>query len=270
MVQTSPRQCIFCDNNANSREHFWPGWIHDLLPKPPDPRHDRKFFTYHPQTGLHEKGTVSGRQGALHTIAIQAVCVTCNNGWMERLESAVRPLLTPLITRSPVALDFEQMSIIARWATLKCIVAEHTTSGTWMTPRADRIAFKADGVIPSYFSLYLANHNMKGAAGYMRHTLDLRVGTPEYDPPLDGATCNVETISFVLGHVFVHLNAARIANFDIESRYTLVPFHGQCRIWPFQHHEMVWPRRPWFDREVMTKIANTLEDFTVGRNITYP
>lgn len=173
--QIPPRQCIFCDNNANSREHFWPGWMHEFLPNLPDPRHDRKFYTYHPRTGLREEGGVKGRQGVLHTIAIQAVCAPCNNGWMETLETEVRPFLTPIIQRMPVALDFEQMSVITRWATLKCLVAEHAKSGAWLTPRGDRIAFKETGAIPSYFRLYIANHNVNGAAGYLRRTLDLRV-----------------------------------------------------------------------------------------------
>lgn len=233
--------------------------MHPLLPQPPDPRHDRKIYLTSPTGHKAERG-VAGRAGSINTIKIRAVCDRCNNGWMSQLEESVRPFLTPIITGAPIVLDFEQTALIARWVALKCIVAEHS-QGEWMTPREDREAFREGGRIPRYFNIYMANHNMQNAAGYVRHTNCIAVNSPEPNPPLNGAAANIQTISFVLGRVFVHLNAARIHDFSLESRVIIPAFYANCRLWPLTHHEMVWPRRPLFSRESMAYVAATLTTY---------
>jgi hypothetical protein len=242
--------------------------MHDLLPAVPDPKHDRRVYSYHPSTGLQERGP-QAKSGSIHTIKIRAVCAPCNNGWMSQLEEKARPFLTMLIDGTPMVLDAEQLAIVARWITLKCIVAEHATRNNFLTPREDRLAFKEDGAIPPYFRIYCASHNMNDAAGYIRHTLDLRLKLGPHDPPLHGAGCNVQTISFMLGKIMVHVNAARVANFDLESRYALIPFHQQCRIWPPQRLETVFPHRPLLDREGIAKVSNCLPDLQSQQTKVY-
>ncbi|HST36457.1 MAG TPA: hypothetical protein VLK25_07500, partial [Allosphingosinicella sp.] len=170
----APRQCIFCEGPATSKEHFWPGWMHDLLPAVPDPKHDRRLYSFHPITGVREEGP-QAKPGSIHTIKIRAVCAQCNNGWMSQLEQEARPFLTPLINGTPIVLDAKQLEVVARWITLKSIVAEHAARNNFLTPRDDRVAFKERGTIPAYFRIYCANHNMTDAAGYIRHTSDLRL-----------------------------------------------------------------------------------------------
>jgi hypothetical protein len=180
---------------------------------------------------------------------------------MNRLEGQVRPLLTPLIEGSPVALDFEQMSVIARWVTLKCIVAEHGERGIAVTPEHDRFAFRNQGIIPDFFRIYIANHNMDLDVGFMRHASRLSLTPEGPDPPLIGTGQNIQTISFTLGRVFVHLNAARVKNYSIESRFMTEPYNvwDHCRIWPLMHHEMIWPRRPMLDRNSIDAVSRALE-----------
>lgn len=94
-------------------------------------------------------------------------------------------------------------------------------------------------------------------AGFYRHSADLRIDSPIYDPPLDGVARNVETISFVLGRIFVHVNAARIANFEIESRFVMPKFYGNCRIWPPANEETIWPREPVITKSTMRLIGDS-------------
>ena len=268
MAPRPQKQCIFCSNPANSKEHFWSEWMHPLLPELPDPRHGRRVTNFHPSEGRREEG-IDGRSGGLETIKIRVVCDACNSTWMNRLESEVRPLITPIIEGSPVALDFEQMAVIARWITLKCIVAEHGTRDTDVTPRHDRIAFQENGSIPQYFHIYMANHNMEHATGFHRHSLCLSLKSPAPDPPLMGAAKNIQTISFMLGRVFVHLNAARINDYSIESRYLGPSFWAESRIWPLQHHDMVWPRRPLLDQHGIGSISGALEAIIAASTLTW-
>src|SRR5947209_1548316 len=218
------KQCIFCNNPANSKEHFWSAWMHDLLPQLPDPRHDRKTFEYHPSEGHQVRGP-QDRSGGVQTIKLRVVCVSCNTGWMRLLDEAARPFLTPLITGSPVALDFEQMALVARWIALKCMVAEHAERDVFVTPRSDRAAFRDAGTIPDYFRIYLFSHNLEHGIGFKRQSLAMSLTGPVPDPPPWGTPKNIETISFFLGRVVIHLNAVRIENYSIQSRFQPMPFH---------------------------------------------
>jgi hypothetical protein len=52
------------------------------------------------------------------------VCQVCNNGWMSRLESAVRATMGSLVNDLSLWLDEEQQRLLARWATKTAMVIE--------------------------------------------------------------------------------------------------------------------------------------------------
>lgn len=251
------KQCIFCDNPANSKEHFWPGWMHELLPQLPDPRHNRRLREYHPKRGHFESGP-KDRPGGLETLKLRVVCADCNNGWMNRREDEARPFLTALIEGNEIQLNAFQMTIVARWIAIKCVVAEHSTPNYYLTPRADRVILREEGIIPPYFRIYLINHRLKHGIGFFRHSLGLSLTGPPSDPPAWGTPKNVQTVSFFLGRIMVHLNAARIDDYSIESRYLIPAVWDECRIWPFQRLRMVWPRRPLLDERGVMTLASAL------------
>jgi hypothetical protein len=261
------KQCIFCSNPANSKEHFWSEWMHGILPQPPDPRHNRILREFHPKVGTHVSGP-KGRPGGIETIKIRVVCDACNNGWMNRAEHAARPFLRPLIKGTPVELNATEMTAVARWIALKCIVAEHA-DGRELTPKVDRFALRERGTIPEYFRIYLINHNLAKGTGYMRHSLGISLSGPPTDPPAWGTPKNIQTISFFLGRIFVHLNAARIDDYSIESRYLLPEIWGQCRIWPFQHLRLRWPRRPLLDAAGIATVSSALQRIVEASEIIW-
>jgi hypothetical protein len=261
------KQCIFCSNPANSKEHFWSEWMHELLHQLPDPKHSKKTITYRPDEGRREAGPAN-RQGGVHTIKIRAVCDHCNNGWMNRLEKEARPFLTPLIEEKPIVLDFEQQAIIARWVALKCMVAEHASPNNAVTPREDREAFKSDGTIPSYFRIYVANHNLH-STGYLRRSNCIAFSPEGPSPPLAGTPNNIQTISFLLGSVLIHLNAARIDNFALEDRVLIPQVWNVCRVWPIQHFEVVWPHRPLLDGDGIELVADCLGSYVRASKVAW-
>jgi hypothetical protein len=73
----------------------------------------------HPETIQQE------RQGAPKDKKIPVVCEECNTGWMSRLETAVIPILTPIIKGSFCAITPDRRRLIAEWLTLKTMVLEH-------------------------------------------------------------------------------------------------------------------------------------------------
>src|SRR5258708_6458444 len=85
--------CIFCGSELSgkrAKEHVFPQWI-------------QKEFDWDDLylTPTHFSGTgevISSRAHDLGSFVEGHVCASCNNGWMSRLECAVRPILVDLIT----------------------------------------------------------------------------------------------------------------------------------------------------------------------------
>jgi hypothetical protein len=47
-------------------------------------------------------------------LVVRAPCTHCNNGWMSRLETHVKPIIAPLFRGTPSMLTMEEQSVIAR------------------------------------------------------------------------------------------------------------------------------------------------------------
>lgn len=184
---------------------------------------------------------------------------------MNRLEEAVRPLISPLIRGEPVTLDAEQTSVISRWIAMKCIVAEHSAPDRALTPRADREALRTDETIPPYFRIYLANQSEHGVA-YFRNSQLMAVGGPMLQLPEAGMPKNIQTITFLLGRVFVHVVASRVINFELEQYVSIPKLYLTSRIWPPDHREMAWSHKPIFSPKEVGVIARSLGRFFAAQS----
>lgn len=103
----SETPCVFCGTTGSlSTEHVVPKWLRRALLI---------------QENVRE---FSGTKyvGAAETLAIvfHEVCRSCNHGWMETLESAVRPVLEPLLlgatAGTSIVLGPDDQAILATWA----------------------------------------------------------------------------------------------------------------------------------------------------------
>ena len=252
------RQCIFCDNPVDSKEHIWSTWMHDLLDGDPNGKYNRHTITRFPD-GREEKMGPTGKPGNAFDIQVRAVCTPCNSGWMNRREGEVRPFLEPMIKGEPITLNPQNLESLAKWCAHKFIVMEHAALGTSVTPRKDRIALREHGTIPHYFRIYVGNHASKSWSGSTRHSHTMSRSTEGPSPPLDGTERNIQTISILMGRLFLHLNAARVDGFEIEGVYFISRVWAECRIWPNASSSLVWPHRPLVGNDGLSMIANTLQ-----------
>ncbi|MGP8163441.1 MAG: hypothetical protein ACLQAN_06650 [Acidimicrobiales bacterium] len=65
---------------------------------------------------------------------VSRVCRKCNQGWMNDLETAVRPLLTVLIGGQPCEVDGDVVQNLAVWVAKTCLMAELTYPESAATP----------------------------------------------------------------------------------------------------------------------------------------
>lgn len=110
-LSNSSRRCLFCNEDANSKEHVWPQWILKLLPA-------RRPVRQRLGTGKEVKYSGNFKP--------KGVCSTCNYGWMSELETEAKPILGPIVQDLSIQLDLEDQTKIARWAFKTTIVLEGT------------------------------------------------------------------------------------------------------------------------------------------------
>ena len=121
------KSCVFCgcSDCKISNEHAWPTWVRKLFPE--GPTAVSGFRGPHGQLGDIRFVARDNTLG----LKVNDVCkVACNAGWMEGLESSIRPIWTPSIRDGvPIVLPPAQQRVTARWALKTAMVLEFTGTG---------------------------------------------------------------------------------------------------------------------------------------------
>ena len=114
---SSQKLCIFCGQPGGNREHIVGKWL----------LNDLNLYATRTRIGfgnLLKTGKMDeiDEPRSLGSFITDAVCAICNNGWMSQLESAVKPLLSPLLvdpwpanSRRLLSDLFISCHIITRW-----------------------------------------------------------------------------------------------------------------------------------------------------------
>jgi hypothetical protein len=95
------------------------------------------------------------------------VCGKCNNGWMARLESAVRPVLLPLATGEKDVLDLsdEEALLVARWTAKTCICL-HVSSNYRSIIPGDHIHVLDKAEYRLADNTWIVGHSFNGRDGF--------------------------------------------------------------------------------------------------------
>ena len=94
--------CTFCGlRGPRSREDAFPHWLIKAIGGNVDVLAMSQF------TGTAGDCDLVDRRafGSAAVYKLRAVCATCNNEWLKKLEEAASPLLTPLLNGERVAMD---------------------------------------------------------------------------------------------------------------------------------------------------------------------
>ncbi len=129
-----PRQCIFCPNPANSKEHLWPEWALKSIG-----RHRPIVRRTHGVPGKEFQSPIS----------VKHVCRECNSGWMSALESDIKSYVQPMLHGVALALTKEQQAAICAWALKTAMVLQATTEAkNRFYTRAERESLRLSSAIP--------------------------------------------------------------------------------------------------------------------------
>lgn len=147
------RQCLFCDNSADTKEHLWPDWILRILK---GARPIRQVLGKSPPNEFHGD------------VRIRCVCRGCNGGWMSSLEETVKPFLSQLIHGASLALDARQQELTSIWALKVAMVLETvntTTARCYARNECEQL--RVNSLIPERSMIWLGRISESGvfAAG---------------------------------------------------------------------------------------------------------
>jgi len=125
--------CWFCTaaSGQRSKEHIFPRWLLKHLGA-------EKEMVEPVRISLPAGGIVASKRGArpLQAHVNGEVCASCNNGWMNDLEVAVRPLLSQLPQRGQMTRA--EAEVLARWFIKVAVNLNVSQPYRLLIPEADR------------------------------------------------------------------------------------------------------------------------------------
>jgi hypothetical protein len=174
------RTCIFCARildpsqlalpTSQTREHVFARWIRDAVA-------NKRMTMY--EAGPNQAITQL-RQVPLSNLVNSNVCKECNNGWMEKLESAVDPLVQRLIAGAGIAtLLPHEIELLARWTAKTVAVLSFVTPQQQFVPEKACQSLHPDStIIPQFRFFYCAlsgDVNIEGAYLQLTYAAELPI-----------------------------------------------------------------------------------------------
>lgn len=197
-----------------SREHAIPKWTHKVL----DPSLSSIGHKYEgpPDSGILREWRACGPD-----VKAKDICVPCNNGWMERLERAARPMLKPLILGEPCALSTLDGKLLTRWFLKTSVMLELAGSqGQRTIPTAVERWVYEDRTPTEGVALWLGSARRPHGAASGGRSAETRLGA---EPP-----CPAWMFVIILGRL-VLAAIGEVARTPVLDG----PLAGAlCRVWP--------------------------------------
>lgn len=224
------RVCLFCPNRAGTLEDIWPLWV--IKSVGADPVSPTEFWNTVNAPPLRWPGP---------KFTTKKFCRDCNNGWMSRLESAVRRTMGGLINDIAMELDAEQQRALALWAVKTAMVIEGVKQAkNGFYTRDDRSAFRQTLVPPMQTAVWIGrcaqSNNLHGEAR------KLHVSNPTATNPLEDGCAT----TFVIGRLVIQVLSVKRKPYAMHGNLRLRMRSGPwdkklVQIWPVEKQRVAWP-----------------------------
>jgi hypothetical protein len=264
----SPRFCIFCGRPGNprlSREHVWPDWLKDYIPK------IMTGYTSLSAT-IHERYSEPRREkgsGDLRSRRLRVVCEDCNTGWMSRLQENTKPHLLPLIHGQSASLTADVQTLVAAWIGMFTIVAEHFDLDRVSTTPAQRRYVMHLKRPPNNWRIYIANHQRGAWVGQLIHfAVPVASGDRAVEfLPSGLPRPNTQSMSFTVGRLYVHVRSSVL---DIFAKGHLKLEQGDLlnrselfeHVWPVRQSTVCWPPTSILSDAGANEVANFFQSIS--------
>jgi hypothetical protein len=184
------RQCLFCDQVANSREHVWPAWVL------------RKLKITRPMRHIIGKQSVKILPKA--ELLIKCVCKSCNGGWMHDLEDESLPTISPLMHDISIRLNLERQNTIARWAVKTAMVGDaidkKTRDGFYSREECEQLRLNSS--LPERLFIWLGRYSRSSLGNF---GTDMWIDFPEVTKAGNGCVTTL-----IVGHLAIQVLAVHV------------------------------------------------------------
>jgi len=210
------RECIFCGNKADSKEHIWSDWILDILPE----AESGKF------TSLMPDGTVKSWSISKPKKTVGIVCErACNNGWMStKLEAPMSAIASDIIVDNHrKTFSASDCKTISAWAFKTAVLLDYSRNRKkHFFQVQQRRSFAKTLSIPSGVHVWIGKRN----AGSLTATCKSIWRTQQPPGPLaphlttpPPALYGMETYDcvFSVGYLLLQIVATRWANRKVAN-----------------------------------------------------
>jgi hypothetical protein len=225
------------------REHVWPKWLEDVIPKYSPQTH---HLVADPDTPLTRQGTSKKRV----TLTVNRVCEACNSGWMSDLETAARRIMVRPVEGRPSILDPVAQRTMATWAVKTAMAWSLCYGGSYPVP-TEHYRWMRDNVEPPPNTMVL----VAGYGGRRYNHLGVWKAlevVPKGHEPSEHANGYVATIS--AGHLVLQVLGT---TFPLPERGQLGPGLRlvAAYLWPPLGRRIAWPPGPTLNDASLMALA---------------
>jgi hypothetical protein len=238
------RLCVFCGRRVTTKEHAWPQWALESLYRP----------------GARPGGAVTmNLRGSISTYAahssrrgprVKHLCTSCNSGWMSRLETAVQPIMRPMMRDNPILLDVDAQRVLTAWGIKTAMVFQCLLPPErWFYSKPERTHLLTHLAPPdNRVVAWLGRHTDPGIA----NAQVVRLSVEPNGVPIDGfRSGDGEVTTLTLAHFVLQLFSVKRHPDHETASYTYPMQHGNwdeslVRIWP-PSPTVHWPPAWSFD-----------------------
>jgi hypothetical protein len=247
------KQCLFCANEANSKEHLWSDWILQRLGTQPT----RIKMGKAPATTMDHS-----------VVEVRCVCIPCNGKWMSALESENIPIIGRLMENTATPLDTAQQTSLALWAVMKAMVLDAVNAknrGHFFT-RDECEELRLQRRIPDKTVVQIGAYVRKG------YSADGTIVWLDFPSAPKAAKASVST--FVIGHLVI-----QVVTVHHEPQHENDPVGGVAigdgewdklllRIWPAGTQPVTWPPQATFANSGSSSILTLQSRWRMGKDAT--
>jgi len=227
-MSPSQRQCLFCSNAADSREHAWPQWLIEIFSS------DEHVEVCAERLGEGLRAWRSRRP----ELVVKHLCERCNNGWMSNVENAVIGEIKPLLRGASTKLSTDGQHLVSVWALKTAMVLEALgpSSGHVYTQN-EREEFAQSRAIPWRTSVWLGTVTEATCLLSAKHRHLDSLGTK-----VSGVS-----ITMAFGHLALQVLTLRVPS-DVGPHTTITAEvrdgqweHATHQILPVRETSVDWP-----------------------------
>jgi hypothetical protein len=240
--------CAFCQKEEKlTSEHIWGDWIKEFVP----PTTNKHHFGQHTinKPGIPDEDIKRIRAGDPINAQAEILCGQCNHVELGGIQDRSKRYMVPLLRGEKTLLGLAAQKQIATWAAMATMTAEflmHDPSQVTISQDVRR-TFLAIKEPPEDWRIWIGHYQRwRFPPTYVHASLPL-LSSEEFAnlPDKDNAAPNMQSSSFILGSLYLHIISTTPANavYVRNWGWTTAPRATRllAQIWPPREEIVLFP-----------------------------